>query len=361
MGIIYKLRVFYFLHSHAYEELLKISDCDLFDPAHNGERIKYQALSSFYLKNYYHSRKCYEILSDNGVAGYDDYNKLAYIYSRHNEKENAIIAWCKSLEKKKNNLPAKKALDYIKGQGREVNLIEDTFFEEITCREPAYIPFKKMFLTICAIVLAGLLILSAIRYLPGVIKKIRTNTGRKEIAKVVIDDYNPNIIAKPKNEEEHYSYNENEIRKQFDTIKDKIIHDDTDQAIIQINRLRLSNASISVKAKLDILESFIDEPDYADFKNSITYQEIKENPAIYNNVYIKWYGRIVNSVYDRKAGEIGFNLVVGDEANGIVEGIIPVLFTKRVIAENNKYGTVFGRVVVAGDRITIDGKFLIRD
>ena len=50
-----------------------------------------------------------------------------------------------------------------------------------------------------------------------------------------------------------------------------------------------------------------------------------------------------------------------DHEKGIIFGIIPVIFKKAVIIENNDFINVFGRIKVEKDRDFIEGKFLIKD
>ena len=104
--------------------------------------LRYQGYSSFYTRNYHHSQVCFEILNEKGKSKAKDCNLLAYMYARHNEKENAITTWCMALEKSKDNKIAKKALEYIRKQGRIINLMEDDFFDSIFPKEPFLIPFK---------------------------------------------------------------------------------------------------------------------------------------------------------------------------------------------------------------------------
>lgn len=360
MNILLKIKVLFYLHSHKFEQITKAVNCDLYDVKKNADKIKFQALSAFHIKNYYHARKCYEILSANNSASADDYNKLAYIYSRHNEKENAIISWCKALEKDRSNRVASKALEYVRNQGREINLIEDTYFEKLTCRLPLYIPFSKIFTAVSIFVLLSLIVFFSAKYVPQIVKNIiRSN---KDVMEIIIDDYNPNILSEPKSPGDgQYSFSENEVRRKFDHIKERIVNNDVNTAIVTINMLKMSNASSGVKLKLDILNDFIEEPDYYLFNNTFNYRDIKDNIKLYDGIYVKWYGRIVNSFYDKKKKVIGFNLIMGDEGQGVIDGVVPVIFTKAVIAENNNYASVFGKVDAKDGKILIDGRFLIRD
>lgn len=360
MGPISKLKIFYWFHTHEYDKVLKFTGCDLLDPKEKTDKVKYQALSSFYLKNYYHSRKCYELLVKNQKANADDYTKIAYIYARHNEKENAIISWCKALELNKGQKVAKMALDHIKKKGREVSLIEDKYFEDISIKEPLLIPFKLIFR--CFLILVFLIFFSFffVSKGPELYRKFKTRQYRSDISKVLIDDYNPNVLNEYPEEGKEYSYTENEVRKNFELVKGKILAGDVNAAIVLINKLRLSNASLNVKAKLEILEGFMEEPDYYSFENTFSYLDIKEEPKIYDNVYVKWHGKIVNRVINKN--KIAFNLLLGNEKEGYIEGVVPVVFQKAVIAENGTFALVFGRIRIKEEnKLELEGLYLIRD
>lgn len=361
MNVFKKIYLKLLFHQRKYDSILKFTvfnlnrNIDKIDP----DKIRYQGICSIFKKNFYHAKMCYELLDEKGSANYKDYNILAFLYSRHNDKEKVLLNLCKAIEKNKNNKLAKKTLDYIREKGREINIGEDPFFDRLLPKEPFLIPFGSIFrIFIIILIIISLLYLSykGVTYL---ISKYSQIKHREDINKVYLPDYNPNLLEKPKEISQKYSYNEKEIKDKFEKIKSLILSNNVVDAQIHINEIKLSNASLSVKSKVEILEGFIIEPDYATFKNKIDFENFIKNKEIYNNIYLKWYGRIINkSIYKDK---IAFDLVIGDEDKGIIEGIIPVIFNKAIIIENNDKGFVFGKIKIEDNKIYINGLYFIKD
>ncbi|MBP7553804.1 MAG: hypothetical protein KA885_10295 [Spirochaetes bacterium] len=363
MNFLKRIYLSYLLHQRNYDKILsktafKIGgNIDKIDP----EILRFQGISSFYKTNYYHSKMCYEILQEKSCANDTDLNYLAYMYARHNEKEKALLAWCKVLEIDRNNKIAKKSLDYLKEKGREINLSEDEYFEKILPGQPFYIPVKKIIFVIILIsvlALAGYLSVIASKYLYKIYKS-RNIDKRTELEKIFLHDFNPQILESPKNELNKYSYTEKEIKDKFEKIKTKILENDAVSAQLNINQIKLSNASPSVKMKMDILQDFINEPDYALFKNVVAYKDFVKEPKLYENVYIVWAGRIINkSIYKNK---ITFDIVIGDETSGTIDAIIPAVFDKALIIENNENIQLFGKIKFEDKKTYIEGKYVIRN
>jgi hypothetical protein len=359
--------LFLLFHQRNYNKVLSLT---VFNERENLNKIsasllRYQAYSSFFTKNYHHSQLCLELLKEKDAANSRDCNFLAFIYARHNEKEKAISAWCMALEKEKNNKTAKKALDYIRSKGREINFIEDEFFDAIKYKEPFLIPFgiilKAFLIAVCICILITAAFFS-INYISQKIINSRLNS-RDKINKIYLPDYNPNLLDKPKIKDEKYSYSEKEIKDIFEKIKSDILDDKVVEAQISINKIKLSNASIQVKLKMDILENFIREPDYSKFKNKISCQDFYKEKKIYNNAYILWTGTVKNLSVSKE--KILFDLIIGSEEKGIITGIIPVILKKDKIINNNDKAGVFGKLKTDSDKNSgnyfIEGKFIIKD
>ncbi len=360
MNVFKKFYLLLLFHQRKYDEILKKT---VFSLNRNIDRIdsdsiRFQGLCSIFQKNFYHAKLCFELLDEKGTANSRDYTTLAFLYSRHNDKEKVLLTLCKALKINKNNNLAQKTLDYIKQKGRELNIGEDPFFDKLLPKEPFLIPLTlilKILIIIALLVPFSYFSYKGILYFYSKYSKLKI---REDITKVYLPDYNPNLLEKPKDITEKYSYNENEIKDKFEKIKSLILSNNVVDAQIHINEIKLSNASLAVKSKVEILESFIEEPDYATFKNKIDFDTFIKKREIYNNIYIKWHGRIINkSLYKDK---IAFDLVIGDEEKGLINAIIPVIFGKAVIIENNDKATIFGKIIIE-DKIYIDGKYLIKD
>ncbi len=363
MNIFKRLRLFFVFHSGDYKKLLSLTSLDKYSRVNESHAsdLKYQGYSAFFTKNFRHAQMCFEILKDKSKCSSKDFNFLAYIYARHNEKDKAIQTWCLALEKNKFSSISKKALDYIRNKGRDINLIDDEYFDTLIPAEPFIIPLKKMALTFLILLLAGALFLAG--YF-GYFKisdylKYQKYKNDPTLNNIFLPYFNTNLLEKPKEKNDKYSFNENEIKQKFEKIKTDIINKRVVEAQIGINQIKLSNASQKVKIKTEMLEKFIDEPDYANFKNIISFDDFLKDRELYNNIYIIWDGRVVNVRIQND--KIVFNLVLGDEKKGIVRGIIPVIFKKAVIVNNNDMVKVFGKVNLDKNELSIEGRYLIEN
>jgi len=354
--------LFFLFHQRKYEEVLKLTTFKISKDINkiNTHDLRYQAVSSFYKDNFYHSKMCFEILLEKNEAIASDCNYLAYIYSRHNEREKAISTWCKALDINRNNKIAKTCLEYIRVNAKEINFSDDEFFEKNLPKPPFLIPLKFIFRFFIILTILSVAGIFSYKFVPQFIKENfgKNLKSRKELNKVFLPDYNPNLLEKPKEEGNKFSFSEKEIKEKFNLIKTYIFDEKAVEAQININQIKLSNASGIVKAKVDMLGSFINQPDYATFKNVVTFNDFIKDKKLYDKVYISWEGRVVNhSLYKDK---IAFDFVIGNETKGTIDAIIPVVFNKAIIVDNNQKVKVFGQIVTT-DNIYIEGKFLIKE
>jgi hypothetical protein len=308
---------------------------------------------------------CLELLQEKETASSEDYNHLAFIYSRHNEKEKVISSYCKALEKSRSNKRAKKALDYIRRQSGEINFSEDEYFEKILKKEPFFVPVS---LSIKIFIMAAVIFFAAVLSYNGInifLKNSEMLKSKTELDKIILPDYNPNLLEKPKEDKVDFSYSEKEIKEIFEKIKSNILENKAVSAQILINQIKLSNASPNVKVKMNLLEDYIIEPDYAFFKNVLSFNDFTKNKNLYDKVYILWHGRVVNQAITKES--IKFFLVIGDEKAGIVEGMAPVVFEKAVVLKNNDMVDIFGKIRLdersseKADAFYIEGKFAIKE
>ena len=78
----------------------------------------------------------------------------------------------------------------------------------------------------------------AVKKVRNIIIQNKLNS-RKEINKVFLPDYNPNLLEDEKDNSIKYSYNEKEIKRKFDTIKHNIINDKVVLAQTEINQIKM--------------------------------------------------------------------------------------------------------------------------
>jgi hypothetical protein len=349
-------------HQHRFQHVLRATSDFTFEVESRADAVtlRYQGIASFFTRNYFHAQKCFESLAKSRHAIGKDTNYLAWIYARHNKKEDAITTWCKTLEIEKGNKLAAKALDYIRNKGRDLNLQEDEYFDTLIPARPAYIPVKKLLLLILLITVVALFGTIGLFGAHTFSKWLenRTQYVAPDLEAIIIPDYNPNILDKPAVEGERFSYSEEEVLRKFEDAKNMIMENRAVDAQIELNKLKLSNASAVVKARCDLLQDFILEPDYAIFTNKISFDTFNSDPELYRHVYILWDGRVVNHALGEDF--VSFSLVMGNDVDGVINGIMPVKFNKAVIASNNSSVGVFGRLENDGTGWLIEGLYLIK-
>ena len=345
MNFLKKIKVFFLYHERKYDEVLKETnfkfsrDIEKID----ADAIRYQAYSSFLTENFYHSKACFELLVEKKVAKSRDCDFLAVIYARQNEKEKAISSYCMALEIKKNDNIAKKSLDYIRKNAKTLNLMEDAYFENILPKAPFYIPLKQFFIFIMVLFSLSLLAFLGYNGYKFIAKNyVNRSELEKSLNQISLPNYNPNILASPKDLSKSYSFSEKEIKDLFDGIRANILSEKYVEAQIGINKVRLSNAASSVKSRVGLFENFINEPDYATFKNVIDFQTFQKEPNLYNNIYILWEGKVVNRIESKT--DVKFDFVIADEERGIMYGILLAIFKKAVIVSNNEKIRLFGKI-----------------
>jgi len=363
--IIFKGIYYLFLyHQRLYRELLQATAFK--EGAKAGtislKQLRYQLLCSFYTENYYHAKFCLDIINEKGKMGAHEFLLAAFVYARRNDKEKTIKALCDVLEIDPSNRKAKDVLEYIRVKGRDLSIGDDEFFDRLKPSEPFLIPFKKIGIIFIAIILAiglGIGGYFGFKKIASFIKN-RSSRDNSAIYNVNLPDYNPNILEEPQVSGDKYSFTENQIKVMFEQIKRDMVQEKFVEAIISINKLRLSNTSAQVKLKVDMLADMIETPDYALFQNKITFDQFVSEKPIYQGVFVKWQGRVINS--NNHPDRIVFDLVMGDEELGVINGIIKVVFLRPVIAVNNENIIVFGRIKTdSNGRDYIEGYNIIRN
>ncbi len=364
MNLLKRIKVFFLYHSRKYDAVLKETN---FKFSRDIEKIdavavRYQAYSSFYTENYYHSKACFELLVEKKVATAKDCDFLAVVYARQNEKERAISSYCMALEISKNDGIAKKSLDYIRKNAKTLNLMEDGYFESLLPKGAFYIPIKQFFIAIAILFLISILAFFMYKGYQHIASNyVNKSQLEKSLDQVALPNYNPNILESGKDPSKSYSYSESEIKALFDRIRANILAESYVEAQININRVKMSNANGNVKTRVAIFEDFIKEPDYATFKNVIDFQTFQKEPKLYNNIYILWNGKVVNRIESKS--DVKFDFVIADEERGTIYGILLAAFKKAIIVNNNEKIGLFGKIAFDpndNNKYYIDGLYIIK-
>jgi len=111
-----------------------------------------------------------------------------------------------------------------------------------------------------------------------------------------------------------------------------------------INKILESNASEALKNKARLLLSYTDVPGFDTFKkqDNPSFSEVKNEPALYRDVYVIWKGMATNVEVTDEGTR--FDFLVGYDTRTTLEGIIPVVFNKPVAINSERPLEVLGKL-----------------
>lgn len=115
---------------------------------------------------------------------------------------------------------------------------------------------------------------------------------------------------------------EREALEAFDKAK-RLFSDYRDEAaLVELNRLLVSNATRQIKAKATALALYVREPSFLSMPDRYAYAEVAAFPRLYEGVGIVWKGLPAN--VSSSGSSTTFDLLVGYHDRKRLEGIVPV-------------------------------------
>ncbi|WP_151073760.1 tetratricopeptide repeat protein [Borreliella turdi] len=287
---------------------------------------------------------------------------IAILLVSQGKEEKAIQIWLKMIEENQEVDRSELSLEII----RKNPIKGSVFFKNSNLYEKLFPIIKAMpdknltklviIMTIGTIVFILMLAIYFIFYE----QKITIYTNRKaEINKnlnniaAYIDNIKINNKEKIKNEEGQFILilTNNEIKNSFEKIKIYLKTGKDNFARVEINKILNSNASESIKLKAKNLASFISRPDFISFNEHINLKDIKKDPFIYSNVYVKWEG-VVNNI-EKKDNIIQFDFYVGYNKN-VLSGIIPAKTTFDIDIDFKDSVEILGQIEYKNKKLILN-------
>lgn len=282
----------------------------------------------------------------------DDVNTqlaLAVVFLKKTEKENSLRTWLKVLEIDPKNKRAQKGLNLIRKSPEPEDIIAFCNSSRINSLLPRIKKkiLPKVLFFITTIILAFGISVSIIQYFPDLMNKnIRPGMERYVLPeKQGLLDYSQTY---------RYMYSEKEIRAVFEKAKSLFGKYKDNLAIVEINRLLNSNASIDVKSIAHILRDQMYTPDFSTFakKDSFSYTDVFDDPHLYENCFILWEGRAGGLQITETT--ITFDFWVGNTTEFF--GVVPVVLYFGENLANGQTLEVLGKVVLDQEgKVMIEG------
>ena len=157
----------------------------------------------------------------------------------------------------------------------------------------------------------------------------------------IVDESAPLVVDDPP-QEVRFVFSDRQAERLLEQIGD-YFNDGRDNVVRrELNRVALSNAAPPIKNRAASLDAYLAVPDFTDFSDNFTHDEVVGDPPLYDGVFVRWRGRIANLSVGEEA--IRFDLLVGYETRQVLEGIVPAELRFAVLLENDRPVELIGRI-----------------
>ncbi|MCL2294982.1 MAG: hypothetical protein FWC36_08985 [Spirochaetes bacterium] len=266
---------------------------------------------------------------------------LAVVHLKHRQPTEAIRIWLDILDKDPENKCAKKSLDILRKSETFEKFPED-FLEKNLHNFLPHLNRVKLnsFFRYAKVAFITLAVLTSLFFASSHVLE-NMNRSRTHFPELAISRNMSDLVAPG---EFRIELQPREIVSIFEAAKNHFFNSRYNEARININKLLNSNASEAVKERARLLDSYLREPDFRHFRNTITYRMVAERPYLYNNCYVKWSGRIANiRIFE---DSVSCDFLVGFETGRIIEGIINVTIDFPVVLDEQFTYDILGQLII---------------
>jgi hypothetical protein len=265
---------------------------------------------------------------------------LAVIQFKRSQTEDALKLWLQVIEKNPGNRVAKRGLSLLR-KGFEAAELQE--FIESGKMKGLFPPLpSRLRISVVLIGVLTLLILGCLAYLGtrviGPFGAPRPGVGDIEIPGELAVVVGSNVY------DPSYVLTERQVRQMFELAKRDLLLFRDNIAVVEINRILLSNATLQVKERARILKEFVATPTFTTFRDGFSYAEVEKAPALYEGGFVSWKGEIANLAADNQAAS--FDFLVGYDQRRELLGVVKVTVPFAVQLENGIPLEVLARVAV---------------
>lgn len=242
---------------------------------------------------------------------------LAAVLVRRGESDKAVQLYIELLERNPADKAARRALNFVRrcpdptvlsGSGRQLRSLYP-------------VPPVRITVPVTLIVL-GIIGIFAWYMIPGALSLVReAKPPRPGIAEIQLtQSERENPVSSIGGFE--IVLTEKEALASFEAAKSLFNSYRDEAALVEINRLTLSNASRQIKAKAESLARYAREPSFISMPDRFSYSDVSSFPGLYHNVAVLWKGLPAN-IESSPAGT-RFDLLVGYHDKRKLDGIVAV-------------------------------------
>jgi len=266
---------------------------------------------------------------------------LAAVHFRKAENDSALKRWLEVLEIQPSNPIARRGLELLRK-----GMTPDALQEYIDSgRMKSLFPPLPRRISLAPIMIVGLsvLVLAALVVL-GVRLAGPRGPQRPGVSVIEIPSSLSSFIDI--GTDFPFVLTEREVRQGFQKSKNELLAYRDNLAVVDINRILLSNAAPAVKERARMLKGFVTPATFDTVKDTYSYAAVTKQPALYDGTSVVWRGKVANLKVAKDS--IAFDLLVGYDQEKQLEGIVPVTVPFAADLANGSAVEVLGQVVMNG-------------
>ena len=266
---------------------------------------------------------------------------LAAVHFRKSENDNALKRWLEVVEDQPSNPIARRGLELLRK-----GMTPDALQEYIDSgKVKGLFPPLPRRISLAPIMIVGLsvLVLAALVVL-GLRLAGPRGPQRPGVSVIEIPSTLSSFIDI--GTDFPFVLTERDVRQGFQKAKNELLAYRDNLAVVDINRILLSNAAPAVKERARMLKGFVTPASFDTIKDMYTYSAVTKQPALYDGTSVVWKGKVANLKVAKDS--IGFDLLVGYDQEKQLEGIVPVAVPFAADLANGNAVEVLGQVVLNG-------------
>jgi hypothetical protein len=274
---------------------------------------------------------------------------LAAIHFRKSENESALKRWLEVIESHPSDPIARRGLDLLR-KGMTADALQE--FIDSGRLKTLFPPLpRRVAMAPVLIVCLSVLALAGVTYLAVRLGSPKEGLQRPGVSVIEIPSGLPSYVDF--GTDFTFVLREGEVRKAFQKAKNELLNYRDNLAVVDINRILLSNAAPAVKERARMLKGFVTEATFDNFRDPYPYAMVTKQPALYDGASVLWKGKVANLKIGKNS--VGFDLLVGYDQERQLEGIVPVTLPFAADLSDGGAVEVLGQVGTNGTTANLLG------
>lgn len=283
---------------------------------------------------------------------------LAVLGLKRRDFNSSLRIWLDILDEDPGNKMAKKGLATLKKYSTMDELehfIHSKKVDRLTPRKP----IKLALSTTITLVLVGFIISGTViflktdlfnRFVEGLFSDKVVLEDRSGVEEFKLKDFDKDYLDF--SNRSIYSFTGAQIEEYFEIAHDLFLQKRDTRVRTYLNLIKYSNAREGIKLKAEKLDSYLVDPNWANYNEVITFKDVENSMYQYENCVVKWKGLISNyEIVDKK---IHFTLLVGYDRKKVLEGIVQVELNQNVKIQDNQPIEVLGKVTLRDNQFYLE-------